>query len=159
MGIRSATEIDLPALLAIGQEMHTESPALRHAPFYAEKVEQAFRVAIAQGAAFIHESNGEVDGFFCGLVVERWFSLDKMATDLALFVRPGRRGGFIAYRLLDRFIAWCEENEVHDVQIGITTGVALRETGAFYERMGFKCVGGNYQMRLNGQESDHLRRS
>jgi GNAT superfamily N-acetyltransferase len=149
--VRPAVESDLAALVDMGREMHAEAPALRHAAYDAAKTGRALLEAIRQGSTFVHEMNdGALDGAFVGIVIEHWFSAHKMATDLALFVRPGRRGGWIAHLLLDHFIEWCEGRGIDTVQIGITTGVTPEQTGKFYEREGFQFVGGNYQMRLNG---------
>jgi GNAT superfamily N-acetyltransferase len=149
--VRQATEQDIPALIALGRVMHAEAPALRHARFDGEKVEQALRHSVKQGCAFVHQGgDGEIDAVFVGLVIERWFSSDRFAVDLAIFVRPDRRGGLVAYRLIDAFITWCDENGIEDRQLGVTTGVAPDATGALYERLGFERIGGLYQMRING---------
>ena len=152
MMVRPATEADLAAVVALGQVMHAEAPALNDIAFNAEKVERTLRAALdpAYGAVFVHETDGVIDGAFAWALIEFWFSDAEMATDLGLFVRPGRRGGFIAHLLVERFIDWCEGKGVDWMRIGITTGVSPEQTGKFYEREGFQFIGGNYQMRLNG---------
>lgn len=160
MSARQATVQDLPALVELGREMQAEAPALRHVAYDGAKVREYLKTAIEAGPVFVHETGGVIDGAFVGLVVKRWFSAAEMATDLALFVRSGRRGGLIAFELVDMFLAWCEDNGIDDVQVGVTTGLAPEQAGRFYERLGFQFIGGNYQKRLNGhKENDHLHRS
>jgi len=148
--VRQAVEQDIPALVALGRGMHAEAPALRHARYDADKVAAALKHSIAQGCTFVHEQEGELDGAFVGIVIERWFSSDRMAADLALFVRRDRRGGLIAYRLLDAFLTWCDEQGIDDRQLAVSTGVAPAATGELYKRLGFEPIGGLYQMRVNG---------
>lgn len=148
--VREATGNDIPALVELGRVMHSEAPALRHAPYHEGKVSFMLGQALTTCVIYLHEAeDGAVDGFFVGIVVERWFSRAKFASDLALFVTPDRRGGLIAYRLIDAFLTWCQKNafEPRDVQLGITTGVTAEATGKLYERLGFERVGGIYQLR------------
>lgn len=146
--VRPATAADIPALVALGHVMHAEAAALRHATFDEAKVERALSVSISHGCAFVHEAEGAIDGAFCAVLVERWFSTDRYVTDLGLFVRPDRRGGLTACRLLDAFLFWCERMKIPpaDVVIGVSTGVHVEATGQLYERLGFRRVGGVYQL-------------
>jgi len=153
MTVRAAVLADIPALVELGRGMHAEAPALRHARYDGEKVATALKHSIAQGCTFVHEADGELDGAFVGLVIERWFSSDRMAADLALFVRQDRRGGLIAYRLLDAFLTWCDEQGIEDRQLAVSTGVAPVATGELYKRLGFEPIGGLYQMRINGHDA------
>jgi GNAT superfamily N-acetyltransferase len=147
--VRQATIEDVTQLVKLGRLMHAEAPALNHASYDEDKVRAAITLAVQGGGVFVHETDGEIDGGFAGMIVERWFSTDRYATDLALFVRQDRRGGFIACRVLDAFIAWCARQGVaaRDVVIGVSTGVRAWDTGRLYERLGFECIGGIYRLR------------
>lgn len=140
---------DLAQLLELGRVMHAEAPALNHAQFDAGKVERLLHFAIDHGVALVHiDQEGQIDGAFAGMVVERWFSRERVLSDMGLFVRPDRRGGMVAYRLVVALIAWCQHKGMRpqDVVLGISTGVKPEETGLFLERLGFKLIGGNYQL-------------
>ena len=150
IGVRKATLDDLPALVALGRLMHAEAPELCHASYSAEKVSRVLKMAIEAGGVFVHiNAAQEIDGGFAGMIVERWFSTDKIATDIALFVRPDRRGGLVAVHLIDAFIEWCERQGIaaRDVVIGVSTGVNADATGRLYERVGFERIGGIYRLR------------
>lgn len=147
--VRAATHLDLASIIALGKRMHAEAPALKHAPFDEGKVQFALSHALTSGCILVHETAEEIDGYFIGIVVERWFSRAKMACDLALYVRPDRRGGLIAWRLLDGYLFWCKTHGLpaRDVQVSISTGAAVDATGRLFERLGFEPIGGNYQLR------------
>lgn len=148
--VRHAVAADVPRLVEIGRGMHAESPHYRHLGYVEEKVAAALHRAIESGAAFVHlDGEGKIDGGFAAVVVERWFSHDRMVTDLALFVRPEGRGGMAAYVLLTTFIAWCKDRGFapEDVVIGITTGVHEERTAMLYERLGFERFGSLYRLR------------
>lgn len=148
--VREATAADIPALVELGRAMHAESPALRHAPYDEGKVSFALSQALASAVIYLHEdAEAKLDGAFVGIVVERWFSRAKVAGDLALFVSPDRRGGLIAYRLLNAYVEWCQKNGFapRDVQLGITTGVLLESTARLYEGLGFERIGNIFQLR------------
>lgn len=144
MTVRKASPGDLPALVALIRVMHDESPHYKALGYVEEKVIGALTRSMGDGPCFVHvDAAGAIDGLFVAIVAERWFSHDRFVTDLAVFVPPEKRGGLIAYRLFEAFIAWCESAGMPpaDVQIGITTGVRQERTGAFYQRMGFERVG------------------
>lgn len=147
--VRLATRDDVPELIALGRVMHAEAPALRHAPFDEQKVEDALQLALVRGLVLVHiDQEGRIDGGFAGFVLERWFSREEVLSDLGLFVRPDRRGGLIAYRLVQALIEWCRIRGMkpENVVLGISTGVSPEKTGDFFNRLGFRPVGGNYQL-------------
>jgi len=101
------------------------------------------------GVVIVHEgTEGAIDGGFAGVLTERWYSPDLIFTDLALFVRPDTRGGLTAYRLIREALDWCQAKGLkpRDVQIGVSTGIHPEQTGRLYESLGFKCVGGIYEL-------------
>ena len=150
IGIRKATLYDLPALVALGRIMHAEAPSYAHTEYNEGKVSGVLCPAITAGGVFVHiNAAQEIDGGFAGVIVERWFSTDRIGTDIALFVRPDRRGGLVAVHLIDAFIEWCERQGIaaRDVVIGVSTGVDADATGRLYERVGFERIGGIYRLR------------
>lgn len=150
MTIRHTTEADIAELLGLAQVMHRESPHYRDLSMDEEKVGAAIRRSIADGPAFVHVNpEGRIDGAFHAIVGERWFARERMVSDLALFVQPDRRGGIIAARLIQAFVAWCSANgfQPQQVMVGITTGVRVEETRRLYERLNFEVVGEILRLR------------
>lgn len=146
--IRPATENDFDALIRLGRMMHAES-WYHYLPFNEEKLRGLFAYLMEHGFIRVHESSeGEIDGGFVGLLTEPWFGNGRIASDLALFILPARRGGTIAFKLLRAFVAWAGERQVDEVTLGISTGVRVEETERLYEHLGFTRVGGLFKMRL-----------
>lgn len=146
--IRAATVNDLPALIAIGREMHAES-WYAYLAFDAEKLAIVLR-QLVNGAGFldVYERDGAIEGGMAGVCSEMWFCTARIASDLALFVRTGRRGSIAAARLVESFMAWARSKGAAEVNLGISTNIRKVETGRFYEAMGFQHVGGIYKKRL-----------
>lgn len=149
--MRTATVEDLPTLVALGRLMHAEAPNMRFTVYDADRVERALRYAIeVSGFAVVHVADdGQIDGGMAGVVSPRWFSAERQFSDLALFVRPDKRGGLLAARLIKATVAWCEAQGLRpfDVQLGISTGIHPEQTGEFLERLNFERVGGIYRLK------------
>lgn len=146
---RLATVSDLPALIALGREMHAEAPRMHYTHFDEEKVRLVLTHAMDQGCVYVTDGpDGSIDGCFAGVLTERWYSRDVFFTDLAVFVRKTRRGSLVAYRLIREALDWCQAKNLRpmDVQIGISTGIHPEQTGRLYEALGFKQVGGLYEL-------------
>ncbi|MEK9810941.1 MAG: GNAT family N-acetyltransferase [Candidatus Nanopelagicales bacterium] len=122
---------------------------MQHTEFVEAKVAAVLTHAMNHGLVLVHERDGTIDGGFAGLLVERWYSTDRLFTDLALFVAPTARGGLAAARLVRAAIAWCRAHGLAagDIQFGISTGVHAEQTGALYERLGFERIGGLYGLK------------
>ena len=146
---RHATQDDLPALVALGRAMHAEAPRMHYTHFDENKVRSVLLHAMGHGVVLVSEApDRSLEGGFVGLLTERWYSRDRIFTDLALFVRQDRRGGITAYRLIREALDWCQAKNLRpmDVQIGVSTGVHPEQTGKLYEALGFRQVGGIYEL-------------
>jgi GNAT superfamily N-acetyltransferase len=146
--IRAATSADIPALLALGRAMHAES-WYGYIEFDEQKIFNVLTQLIdGAGFAEVYEAGGEVHGGMLGMVSEMWFCTALIATDLGLFMQPGKRGGIAATRLVNRFVEWAGSKGAVEVSLGISTGIAIKETGKLYETLGLTHVGGIYKARL-----------
>jgi len=146
--IRPATENDFDALIRLGRMMHAES-WYHYLPFNEEKLRGLFAYLLEHGLARVHESDeGEVDGGFLGLLTEPWFGNGRIASDLAMFLVPAKRGSTIPFKLLRTFVSWARERQADEVTLGISTGVRVEETERLYAHLGFTRVGGLWKMRL-----------
>lgn len=149
MSIRQATIDDLGAIIALGKQMHAESGRFGVLAFDEQKVRDRFANLVANDNAFVlvcEQEDGEIVGGFAGYVAEHWYSTDKAAQDLALFVRPDRRGGIAAARMVKAFIAWAKERGALQIVLGISTGVRVEETAALYRSIGLKQFGYLYEV-------------
>lgn len=147
MGIRRANPADIADILALGRKMHAES-WYAYLPFDEQKVLAAIELVMRGGFLAVYEVDGVIAGGMAGILTEFWFSREQMATDLALFIEPGRRGGIAASRLVQAFIVWARDAGAQEVSLAISTGVRAQETGDLFEAMGLRRVGGVYKARL-----------
>lgn len=146
--IRKATPADFDRLLELGRAMHAES-WYAYLPFDEEKLLLVF-AALADnedGYVRVYESDGAIKGGMVGAISELWFCRERCATDLALFVDTGARGGMVAARLIADFIAWADAKHVAEKSLSISTGVHKESTGQLFQHFGFEHVGGVYKQR------------
>ena len=141
--IRNAVKEDLPQIIELGRVMHAEARRLNKLTYVPAKVFLTMSSLIDNEEAFLRvaEEDGELIAGLAAIVKTHWYSTDKMAYDLALFVRPDKRGGLTAARLIKEYVAWAKAHDAVIVQFGISTGVHLASTGALLERLGFKPSG------------------
>jgi GNAT superfamily N-acetyltransferase len=143
--IRDATPHDIPALVALGEVMHDESPRFRALTFDGVRLARTLASVIdgAAGFAMVAEKDGEIVGGLCAMVTPHWSSPDLCGCDLALFVRPDARGSLFPARLVRAYVAWAKGLGVKDghVLIGVMTGVHVESTVALLERLGGRRAG------------------
>lgn len=140
MTIRKAAADDLDRLVELGALMHAESryAALR---FNRDKVRALLAQLMQTGFVVVAEREGRIIGGFAGVVAPHWFSDDKIASDLALFIEPGERGGMAVVRLVRAFLDYAQRHGAVTIDIGVNTGVHTEQTGQLFERLGGKLAG------------------
>lgn len=145
MRLRLATHDDLPALCALGREMHAKS-SYASMDFDVDVVKATLGGLIdkSQFVVLAEDKNGDVIGGMAGQVTPSWFGKDMVASDLALFVLEDRRGGLAACRLVQAFVQWARIAGAKQIRPGVTTGSDAAVT--MYERMGFMRVGASFML-------------
>lgn len=141
--IRIATLDDVPALLELGARMHAESPRYRRLQFSAPKVERTLTMMIGSDDAIVLVAMRDDQLIGCGLAFleEEWFSDDRIAQELAVFVERPWRGGLTAAKLITGLRAWGAATDARLLQAGTTTGVNSEMTASLYEKIGFTRAG------------------
>jgi GNAT superfamily N-acetyltransferase len=139
--VRSATLADMDALLALAVPMHAESPRYRVMALNLEKVERTFAWALAHGAVLLAETEGEAAGMAIAFAAERWFSDERYATDLLVYVKPEHRGSSAFARLVRAMETWCRSEGIHDLAPGVSTEADALRTVHAYERLGYRLSG------------------
>ena len=141
--IRTADIPDMDAICELASEMHEQSIYSDIKPD-----ETKFRLFVAgimgsKGGIvlLIVDEDDKPQGFLLGVLEELFFSRQRMATDLAVYVREGYRN--LAPRLFKTFITWAEsKSRVVQVTLGISSGIGDPErTGKMYEKLGFTQIG------------------
>jgi len=138
--IRRATVADLGRLVELARKMHAES-RFRIYRFAEQKVRDMLQGLIDSPETglvmvAVDRTTGEIVGGMAAMCVEQWFSDEKVAQDLALFVDPDKRGGIAAARLVDEFLGWAYDMGAVTAELGINTGVRVERTALLFERMG-----------------------
>lgn len=148
--IRDMTGADVPEVLSLARLMHAESRFASRFPFDEHKVHGMLAHAIESDAfaAWVADDSDQLAGGFVGLATEQWFSAAIVAQDLAMFVRPERRGACVGVQFVERFKAWARERGAVACEIGVNTGVAPGRTGSMLKACGMTDVGTLYSMEF-----------
>src|SRR6478735_6099729 len=106
--IRDATPADIPAMVALGAQIHHESPTFRDRRWNGDKVAAVVANLIdnPDGLALVYVRDGAIVGAFVGMTCEDWYGEDRCACDLALYVTADKRGGMAGLRLARHYREW-----------------------------------------------------
>lgn len=147
--IRPATLEDIPRIVALGRLFHAESPEFRDISFDEKKLTETLVNCInGAGVVFLYETAGTVRGGLAGVISEYWFSREKIALDLALFLEPEARVGLIALKLVLTFKSWARLMGATEVKMGITAGINVEGTAKLYASTGMDQCGFMFKERI-----------
>lgn len=144
MEIRTATPDDVEQLVMLGRWAHAESPRYRGIEFDVERAKDFAHAMLRNPwAAFIvADDAGVLVGAFGGIVVPHFFSDERYASDVFMYVVPERRGSYVAVRLLRRWEAILRnDGRVRESLLGISSEVASDRTRNLYKRLGYRDAG------------------
>ena len=139
--IRVATINDIETLVRLGQMLHEASELKRHTYKPMKVADLLYSVISGLGVVFVAEKDGEVIGAFAGGLTELWYSDTVVAFDYCIFIKPDKRHGRTAIRLLIAFETWAREMGAKEIHMGITTGINVDSTSRLYQSQGFTLVG------------------
>lgn len=144
MIIRHAALEDVPALVALGRDMHDESPRFRGLPYDETQVTYVGRNLIENedGLVLVAEHDGQLAGMLAGVAVQHFFCAEFYATDLVFYVVPEHRGSSAAFRLLAQWRTHWRSRGVTELVLGVSTEVHPERTMRLYERLGYRRSGG-----------------
>lgn len=145
MRLRFATPDDMPDIVGLGRIMHEES-SFAPMNFDSDRVKETIGDLMEKNQFVVvaEDINGEIVGGLAGFVEQSWFGNDDVANDLALFIHPDHRGGFLAARLVKVFVKWAKLAGAKQIRPGVISGCELAEK--LYERIGFKRCGSTFVM-------------
>lgn len=142
--VTHATPADLDAVIAMAKEMHAESPRYRGMRFDENRVRHLFTAVLAKAAAgeacmLLAKDGDSAVGMMVCMVATRFFGDEKYTTDLAVFVKPARRGGSALGRLVGTFEQWAIAQGLTDLNLGVSTEVPAAVRA--YEKLGYRLSG------------------
>lgn len=147
--IRAATLEDIAKIADLAEEMHPEGD-YKNVPFCREMYENFLSIALPQDqyCLFLCEKDGEIIGAVMGSVFCYLFSPLIQAADMGFFVKKEHRGSMAAPLLEKKYREWAVEKGRQAgqtfIKVRLDVSTANTKAGAFYERLGYTCVGGNY---------------
>jgi len=151
--VRVADIPDIKEIYAIAKELHEQSIYSK-----IKDDESKFKLLVAgmmgqkSGIVLvIVNDNNEPQGFLLGVIQELFFSKAKMATDIAIYVRPEYRN--MTPKMIKKFVAWAESKpRIAQITLGISSAISDGGRGGhFYELLGFQNTGGIYVKLTGGQ--------
>lgn len=147
--IRAATLDDIPKMVELAAQMHPEGD-YKNVPYNPEMYGRFLEIALPQDqyCLFVYEKDGEIVGAIMGSVFCFLFSPLLQAADMGFFVVPEHRGTLAAPLLEKAYREWAirkgKEAGQDFIKVRLDVSTANTKAGAFYERLGYTCVGGNY---------------
>jgi N-acetylglutamate synthase-like GNAT family acetyltransferase len=149
--IRTATIEDIDRLLELGRMFHAESPEYRDVSFDDTKVRRVLTSMIENptGVIFVAMQDDCIVGGIVGMLTEYWFSNEKFATDLAVFVDPETRNGIIASKLVIALRIWATKMGARELKMPITAGINTDGVARLYDALGMRSVGQTFVKELN----------
>ncbi len=139
----------------MGARMHAES-AYSFLPYDCDKVRRLILSYVENAetqCGLVAEEDGRPVGMLAGYITDYFFCDEKVACDYLVFIDLPYRGGTGAARLIHGFQQWAEARGAREVCLGVSTDVDSVATGRFYEKLGFRRVGGVFKLRLGGNEA------
>lgn len=153
MTIRAATNEDIEKMVELGAKVYAES-RFSHLGYNMDKVKyglETFILLHTKGshlALLAENADGRIVGAFLGAIESYFFTTDKSANSVLIWVDPDYRGSSIAIKLIDVFKQWAVKKGAKEINMLVTSGVRIGSTDRFFRRLGFVQSGGNYAMTL-----------
>jgi hypothetical protein len=138
--IRKATEKDIEDITAIGLEFGIKSRFVHTMQVDEFKIRGAIQAALVDvnSVLLVSEINGKVEGAIFGMVLQPFFSEEKVLQELALYSR--KQTGFL--HLLDAFEDAAKDLGVNKIVIG--SKPAFCNLRKIYERRGYTLLEEQY---------------
>lgn len=149
--IRPLVLCDITKVVNLGRSMHEESPVFKHSSFDEKTVADLLALSLKTPenvCVLVNDINGEITGGIIAFAYKNWFGPERVASDLALFVTPDKRGGVIAARLVKQYEQWAKSVGCSEVTIGVSTGVNTERTALLFQRLGYKDPAHSFRKRL-----------
>ena len=112
-------------------------------------VEKAFNFVVSgsdpESNTFMRvcELDGEIVGFFLGVITEYFFSRNAIAQELVVVFKPDHRDNIAPHlaQMINQFAEWASQQDAIEACIGITSGIAGDGYPKFIQSQGFKQAG------------------
>lgn len=146
---------DLDAIVQLAEQAHTES-RFGYIPFSAAKVRKTALAAFenqSRHAVMLATKDHEPVGFAYCTISEYHIGTEVLLTtihnmNVARTVRQTLSGGRIALGLFRGIETWSKARGAHEILFHVTSGVGLERAHKLAKRLGYKFIGGSYNLEL-----------
>jgi GNAT superfamily N-acetyltransferase len=121
----------------MGQRMAHESPRFSHSTFDMDRCLNLLHTLTSSEDGLVLVVGDEPIGMLLGLVTEQFFSADRIAQELVVYMLPEHRGGRDVVRMIQAFEDWAVARGAREITLGVSTEVNTERTAAMYRRLGF----------------------
>ena len=141
--IRPAGHSDIPALIALGRQMHAESPRFARVKFDADKLctQLVTMIESVWCMILVAEEEGQIVGTIGGGVTPYYFSNELHGYEHWVYVALSHRGSSVGARLVKEWDNLLVSEGIKESVLGISTEVDSERTKQFYERLGYRLAG------------------
>ena len=151
MIIRPMTEADIQDVVDMGAVMHAEGAYINmtYDPHKCADLARAVMADTENQIALVAETeHGEVVGMLSGYVIPFYFGPDLVSHDRIVYIIPSYRGTSAFLRLVRKYVEWARSKKVRQIFMAISTGINTDKTTDLYVRLGFRHVGGVFQLEV-----------
>ena len=143
--VRPPTHGDIPSIVSMAKAFQQNS-LFKNCGFDESKVHDIIQRCMDPLSSYfmvVGIEDGKVLGAFCGVVSEYFFSRERIATDLAIYVNPEDRR--FAYKFLNRavheFESWAVIRGAREVCIAPASGAHSTAFEKYLEKKNYSKVG------------------
>lgn len=133
-------------LTEMAMDAYNESDVMRKFEYSEVRVQETIAMAIFAperlcGFACVDMEKKRILGVLVATVAGVYWSLERVANDVIVYVRPEARDSFVAKRLLEAYEKWAKKMSIKKIFFIQTTGVAPLRTTKFLELLGWRHIG------------------
>jgi len=91
------------------------------------------------GRIIYDDQTEDIVGFFAGYMAEHYFSYEKYACEVAMYIDKKNRGkgAFVVLGIIDEFEKWAATHNCMSVAFGVTAGITDERSIKLYEKLGY----------------------
>lgn len=141
--IRKADIKDIPKLVEIGRLFHSESEHFSKCSYSPIKVIAFLEGLLNNDEALLNviEKDGEIIGGMAAVIFQEWYSVERLATDICVFILPEYRGSSMAAEMIEKYKEWAKGRGAVYSLLSVGSGINMERTQQFYEKLGARYIG------------------
>jgi GNAT superfamily N-acetyltransferase len=136
---------DALQLIELGEELHKESRFATTGVYNKEMIWSLLGATLTRPEqlhiSYAKDSNGKVIGFLLGAITIEYFTGNKVANDLGIFVHKEHRGSRVFLRLLKSFEDWAKSVKASKIILYHSTGIEPEKSKTLFEKTGYTSYG------------------